>query len=55
MADFSVLNSNIQTLKADAEQLIGLVGQEDPKIQQGIDQAAADVAAIDAEVKAKIG
>ena len=55
MADFSVLNANIATLKTDAEALIAKVGVEDPSIQQNIDASAAAVAAVDAEVKAKLG
>ena len=55
MADFSVLNANVAQLKTDAEALIAKVGVEDPQIQVAINQAAADVAAIDDEVKAKLG
>ena len=55
MADFSVLTANVAQLKTDAEALIAKVGVEDPQIQVAINQAASDVAAIDDEVKAKLG
>jgi len=55
MADFTALNASVAQLKADAEALIALVGQEDPAIQQNIDAAKAAVDAIDVEVKAKLG
>ena len=54
MADFTALNNAVATLKTDAEALIAKVGVEDPAIQQNIDAATTALAAIDAEVKAKL-
>lgn len=52
--DLSNLNAAIAKLSSDADLLIASHGAADPAIQQAIDAATADVAAVSAKVEAAV-